>query len=89
MSVDEILAEASELLDKARKLPKDLRIVFEYFYKNVSVGDLRALKELERLGVRDPQEKIDALIEMGLLERGHDCYNLAPLLREYIFRRGR
>lgn len=88
MSFDEALAEASELLDKARRLPKELRIVFDYFYKNVSVGDLRAVKELEKKGVRDPQGKIESLIEMGLLERGHDCYNLARPIREYLFRRG-
>lgn len=89
MGVDEVMAQAGELLDKARKLPKELATVFQYFYKNISVGDLRALKELERIGVKDPKEKIEALIEMGLLERGHDCYNLAKPLREYIFRRGR
>lgn len=89
MGVDEVMEKAGELLEKAQRLPRELKPVFDYFYRNVSVGDLRALSELEKLGVRDPQEKIEALIGMGLLERGHDTYNLAGPLREYIFRRSR
>jgi hypothetical protein len=85
---DELL-KAGELLEKARKLGREQRIVFEYFYKNISVGDMRAVMELEKLGVRDPQARIEELVEAGLLEKGMECYNLAKPLREYIFRRGR
>ncbi|MCE4619742.1 MAG: hypothetical protein F7C33_01835 [Desulfurococcales archaeon] len=87
--MEEDLLRASELFERARRLDKEQRMVFDYFYKNVSVGDLRALMELEKLGVRDPQARIDELVEMGLLEKGMDCYNLAKPLREYIFKRGR
>ena len=89
MVLDNTTAKAMELIERARRLPKELRIVFEYFYKNLSVGDLRAVKELERIGINDPQDKIDKLIEEGLIERGIDCYNLAKPLREYVYRRGR
>ncbi|MCE4600588.1 MAG: hypothetical protein F7C38_03375 [Desulfurococcales archaeon] len=89
MVIDDTMARAMELLEKSRRLPRDLKIVFEYFYKNLSVGDLRAVKELTRMGVRDPQDKIDKLVEEGLIEKGLDCYNLAKPLREYIYRRGR
>lgn len=80
--------EALRLLEAARRLGPRERKVFEYFRKYVSVGDLRAVLDLERLGVRDAQDVIDRLVEMGLLERGVDCYNLARPLREY-FRRKR
>lgn len=89
MVIDDTMARAMELIEKSRRLPRDLKIVFEYFYKNLSVGDLRAVKELERMGVKDPQDKIDKLVEEGLVEKGLDCYNLAKPLREYIYRRGR
>ncbi len=85
--MDQEIITAGELLEKARKLGKEERIVFEYFYKNVSVGDLRAVVELKRLGVKNPQEKIDELIDMGLLEKGLECYNLAKPLREYLYKR--
>ncbi len=85
--MDEEILKAGELLEKARKLNKEQKIVFNYFYKNISVGDLRAIMELKKLGVRDPQARIDELIEIGLLERGMECYNLAKPLREYLFRR--
>lgn len=67
--MDEEILKAGELLEKARKLNKEQKIVFNYFYKNISVGDLRAIMELKKLGVRDPQARIDELIEIGLLER--------------------
>ena len=85
--MEEEIVEAGRLLEKVRKLNKDQRIVFNYFYKNVSVGDLRALLELKKLGVRDPQARIDELIDMGLLEKGMECYNLAKPLREYLYKR--
>ncbi len=80
--------EAARLLDVAARLRGEERRVYEYFVKNVSVGDIRAVMELERMGMRDPRSIIERLIEMGLLERGLDCYNLAKPLREYYSRRG-
>ncbi len=78
--------EASRLLAVAQKLEGDYRKVFEYFVKYVSVGDLRAEAELSRLGVKDPINIIEELVDMGLLERGIDCYNLARPLRRYYAR---
>ncbi len=77
------MAEASRLLEKAARLTGDKRRVYEYFVKNVSVGDIRAEMELSKLGVRNPGDVIEELIEEGLLERGVDCYNLAYPLRRY------
>ena len=78
--------EASRLLVLAQKLRGDHKKVFEYFVKYVSVGDLRAEAELSRLGVKDPINVIEELVDMGLLERGIDCYNLASALRKYYAR---
>jgi len=71
------------LLEKARKLRGPLRKAFQYFYKEVSVGELRAIQDLRRMGVRDPQAAISELIRLGLLEKGKECYNLAKPLREH------
>ena len=84
----EWLVEASRLLDKARKLEGPERVVFNYFMDAVSVGEIRAVKELMRKGVERPVEGIERLVEMCLLERGYDCYNLAAPLRAYRARRG-
>jgi hypothetical protein len=85
----EPLAEASRLLDLIRSLPKEEKVVAEYFLKYVSVGDLRAVLDLKRLGVKDPQPIIERLVEYGILERGVDCYNLSKPLRDYVLRRRR
>ena len=84
MSLDRSVAE---LLEKVRGLSGEERRVYEYFVKYVSVGDLRAVLDLERLGVKRPQDVIDRLVGMGILERGTDCYNLARPLREARKRR--
>ena len=76
--------EALTLLRRAESLRGDHRKVFSYFSKHFSVGDIRAVEDLEKMGVRDPQSVIQDLIEMGLLERGLDCYNLAKPLRVYL-----
>ena len=78
--------EASRLLAIAQRLEGEKKKVFEYFVKYVSVGDLRAEAELQKLGVKDPINVIEELVEMGLLERGIDCYNLARPLRRYYAR---
>ena len=78
------MSEASRLLDAARKLEGDRRRVYEYFVRNFSVGDLKAEYELSKLGVKEPLEVIEELIEEGILERGIDCFNLAYPLRKYF-----
>lgn len=85
---EEWLVMASTLLEKARRLGGEERIVFNYFMENVSVGELRAVKELSRKGVRDPLRVIMRLVEEGLIERGYDCFNLAEPLRIYRAKRG-
>jgi hypothetical protein len=75
------LARAAE--EAAGKLDPEERKVFEYFYTNVSVGEIIALRELSaRYKVPDPEAVIRRLIDKGLLERGEGCYNLAKSLRE-------
>lgn len=85
---EEWLIEATKLLDRARKMSREEKIVFNYFVDNVSVGELRAVKELSRKGVEDPLKVIMKLVEEGLLEKGYDCYNLVEPLRVYRARRG-
>ncbi len=87
MEEQEWVREASRLLEKAARLSGPKRKVYEYFVKNISVGDLRAEYELSRLGVENPLDVIEELIEEGLIERGVDCFNLARPLRKYYARR--
>jgi hypothetical protein len=64
------------------------RIVFEYFKKNISVGEILAVKELRLLyKLEDPLKIIDSLIRKGLLEKGVGCINLASSVREMLKRR--
>jgi hypothetical protein len=87
--MEEYLVEASKLLDMARGLTVEEKRVFMYFVENISVGEIRAVKELKQLGVNNPQMVIRKLTNMGLLEEGDECYNLAKPLREYLARRGK
>ena len=79
---------AYELLERARRLQGDARQALIYMVDNVSVGDLRAVEDLRRKGLRDPVAALDELVEMGLVERGRGCFNLAAPLRTLIARRG-
>ena len=80
--------EAYRLVDKAKSLSDEERLVLNYFVENISVGSLRAVKELKAKGVGSPEEVIARLVEMGFLEDRGDCYNLAMPLRELVRRRG-
>ncbi len=69
-------------------LGEEERRVLSYFLNNISVGEIvatRELKVLEKIG--NPEEVIDKLVEMGLLERGTGCINLAKEIREEVYRR--
>ncbi|BFH74477.1 hypothetical protein SJAV_24210 [Sulfurisphaera javensis] len=57
---------SQEELEKAEK----------YFKNVISVGEIIALRELKALGIKDPEEVISKLIEMGIIEKGEGCYNL-------------
>ena len=65
-----------------RKLTREEKIVFDYFLKNVSVGEILAIRELSAIyKIENPEQVINSLIAKGLLERGSGCYNLAKELR--------
>ncbi len=84
MSKDPI-KEASKLLSFIESLPSESKKVVDYFMRNISVGDLRAVLDLKKLGIKDPEAEIDKLISLGIIEKGVDCYNLAYPLRQYVF----
>ncbi|MEB3774439.1 MAG: hypothetical protein GSR86_05900 [Desulfurococcales archaeon] len=83
------MAEASKILSRAERLEGDYRIVFEYFLDNISVGDLRAVEDLKRKGVRDPLRVMVRLVIDGLLEKRGDVFNLPEPVRCLIYERGR
>lgn len=83
------MAEASKILSRAERLEGDYRIVFEYFLDNISVGDLRAVEDLKRKGVKDPLRVMIRLVIDGLLEKRGDVFNLPEPVRCLIYERGR
>ncbi|AFH42961.1 MULTISPECIES: PolB1-binding protein PBP2 family protein [Fervidicoccus] len=59
--------------------------VMDYFLTNLSVGEILAVRELERVyGIKNPESVIEILISKGLLERGTGCYNLSKTVREKL-----
>ena len=82
------LIDSSKIIERARNLSDEEKRVFKYFLENISVGDLRAIMELEKKGIKDPRGVIENLILMGLIERGNYCYNLPYPLRIYISKQG-
>jgi len=84
---DDIIAEAATLLDKAKNLSRDEKVVLRYFLEGVSVGTLRAIEELKRKGIDDPEPVIQSLIEKGFLEKGIESYSLSYPLRALVSRR--
>jgi len=82
-------SEVYALLRRAEELRGDYRRVYMYFVKHLSVGDLRAVEDLERMGIENPQAIIEELVELGILERGLDCYNLVRPLHRYFARKRR
>jgi hypothetical protein len=78
------LIESSKILEKARNLSEEEKKVFRYFLENISVGDLRAIMELNRKGIKSPSSIIETLVSNGLLERGNYCYSLPYHLRIYV-----
>ncbi|MEN2999839.1 MAG: hypothetical protein ABDH61_04615 [Acidilobaceae archaeon] len=84
----EEFAEASKLLERAKELSREERSALNYFLQNISVGELRALRELKR-EIPNPSQAIRKLVSLGLVEEGEGCYNLAKPLREYVMKKGR
>lgn len=87
--MEEYLSEASSLLAKLDDLGEEERVVFRYFAESISVGTMRATKDLRAKGIQNPLPIIRRLISLGLLEEGRECYNLARPLREYVMKRGK
>jgi hypothetical protein len=80
--------DSNPLSKIVEELDPQERIVFEYFKKNISVGEILAVKELRLLyKLEDPLKIIDSLIRKGLLEKGVGCINLASSVREMLKRR--
>jgi hypothetical protein len=80
--------DSNPLTKIIEELDPQERMVFEYFKKNISVGEILAVKELRLLyKLEDPLKVIDSLIRKGLLEKGVGCINLASSVREMLKRR--
>ncbi len=79
-----------EEIEQIRKsLSEDELKVFDYFLRNISVGEIIAVRELQyRYKVEKPLEVIFRLINKGLIEKGEGCYNLSKELRELLWSRG-
>jgi ribosome maturation protein Sdo1 len=80
------------MVDSVDKIIENLdpqeRVVFEYFRRNVSVGEILAVKELKLIyKLEDPLRVIDSLIRKGLLEKGVGCINLAASVRDILKKR--
>ncbi len=76
-----------ELRRKISQLSEEERKVLEYFLQYVSVGSIIAVRELRAFyKISDPKETIRRLIELGLLEQGTGCYNLAKPLRDLLIK---
>ncbi len=72
-----------------RRLSGDMLKVFDYFLRNISVGEIIAVRELQyRYKIDKPLEIIVRLINEGLLEKGEGCYNLSKGLRELLWSKG-
>jgi hypothetical protein len=86
-SGEELLKKAAALLEVIESLDAAHKKVAGYFIKHISVGDLRAVLDLKKMGVENPEEIIEELVELGILEKGIDCYNLSKPMRYYVFKR--
>ncbi|RLG56359.1 MAG: hypothetical protein DRN95_06875 [Candidatus Hydrothermarchaeota archaeon] len=62
----------------------DIAKTIVYFIKERSVGELIAIRELRAKGIKNPGIPIIKLIEIGFIERGLGCYNLAKSVREWV-----
>jgi DNA-binding MarR family transcriptional regulator len=70
-------------------LPEDLGKneleVLDYFLRNISVGEIIALKEIRLLyKIDDPAPILEKLLKKGLIERGEGCFNLSKNLRDLL-----
>ncbi len=81
------------LVDLVRDLlPSDLTKaeldVLEYFLRNISVGEIIAVRELRLLyKIDDPGPILEKLIQKNLIERGEGCFNLSKKLLEALKKR--
>lgn len=76
---------SDELERVLSQLDREERVVFEYFKKNLSVGEILAIKELKLVHkIEDPSRVIDSLIKKNLLEKGIGCINLSNRVKELL-----
>jgi len=79
---------SSELERILESLDHEERVVFEYFRKNLSVGEILAVKELKLIHrINDPLRVIDSLIKKNILEKGAGCINLSSSVKELLKKR--
>jgi len=66
-------------------LDPDEAKVLEYFIRNISVGEILAIRELTAIyHVREPLKVIIRLIKKGVLTKGLGCYNLSNEIRKLL-----
>lgn len=83
-----VIHMGERLEDILASLSREERVVLDYFIKNLSVGEILAVKELRLLHrLEDPTRVIDSLIRKGLLEKGAGCINLSRRVRDIIGKR--
>jgi len=63
---------------------KDMEIALSYLAKYWSVGEIRFIQDLRRMGVRNPRDVINKIIEKGYAERVDiGIINAKEILRKY------
>jgi len=77
--------EFKKLQEIIKRLTPKERRVLEYMIRNISVGEIIAVRELRSLyRIEDPEIILARLIELGLIQRGLACYNLSPMVKKAI-----
>jgi len=63
---------------------KDMEIAISYLAKYWSVGEIRFVQDLKRMGVKDPRKVINKMIEKGYIERINiGIINAKEIIRKY------
>jgi len=63
------------------ELTEEEKVVVEYFVAFKSVGEIIALQELRRKGIKRPTLVLDSLVKKGIIRHGEGCYSLAKEYR--------
>ena len=79
-----------ELEDLIENLSEDEKKVLHYFIKNISVGEIIAVKELKLIyNINKPEIVLDSLLVKGLIEKAPGCFNLSKKIREILKKRSK